>query len=170
MTPKGRSRCNLLSLTEQWASIGQRRFHFREGETIHTESSRILSRKLRRARRACGLARVAGLGGRQAPVPRVRGLASARAVSALTCHLAGSPQNHKPPPPRARRASCCPPATAATTTTSPPVPERSLSSCGSNASTTQSLPRWKGGVTPVAPGVGVATQTEQSAVAARHAR
>jgi dimethylhistidine N-methyltransferase len=31
---------HLLSLTDQWASIGQRRFHFREGETIHTESSR----------------------------------------------------------------------------------------------------------------------------------
>ena len=45
MTPKGRSRCNLLSLTEQWASIGQRRFHFREGETIHTESSRKYDRE-----------------------------------------------------------------------------------------------------------------------------
>jgi dimethylhistidine N-methyltransferase len=31
---------HLLSLTEQWASIGQRRLHFRVGETIHTESSR----------------------------------------------------------------------------------------------------------------------------------
>jgi uncharacterized SAM-dependent methyltransferase len=39
MTPKGRSRCNPLSLTEQWATIGQRLFHFREGETIRTESS-----------------------------------------------------------------------------------------------------------------------------------
>ena len=45
MTPKGRSRCNLLSLTEQWASIGQRRFHFREGETIHTGSSRKYDRE-----------------------------------------------------------------------------------------------------------------------------
>lgn len=31
---------HLLSLTDQWASIGQRQFYFREGETIHTESSR----------------------------------------------------------------------------------------------------------------------------------
>jgi hypothetical protein len=36
---------HLLSLTEQWASIGQRRFHFREGETIHTESSRKYDRE-----------------------------------------------------------------------------------------------------------------------------
>jgi dimethylhistidine N-methyltransferase len=35
---------HLLSLTEQWASIGRRRFHFREGETIHTESSRKYDR------------------------------------------------------------------------------------------------------------------------------
>jgi dimethylhistidine N-methyltransferase len=31
---------HLLSLTDQWASIGRCRFHFQEGETIHTESSR----------------------------------------------------------------------------------------------------------------------------------
>ncbi|MFC7397272.1 L-histidine N(alpha)-methyltransferase [Chelatococcus sp. GCM10030263] len=31
---------HLLSLTHQWVSIGRRRFQFREGETIHTESSR----------------------------------------------------------------------------------------------------------------------------------
>jgi uncharacterized SAM-dependent methyltransferase len=36
---------HLLSLTEQEASIGQRRFHFREGETIHTESSRKYDRE-----------------------------------------------------------------------------------------------------------------------------
>jgi dimethylhistidine N-methyltransferase len=36
---------HLLSLTDQWASIGQRRFHFREGETIHTESSRKYDRE-----------------------------------------------------------------------------------------------------------------------------
>jgi dimethylhistidine N-methyltransferase len=36
---------HLLSLTEQWISIGQLRFHFREGETIHTESSRKYDRE-----------------------------------------------------------------------------------------------------------------------------
>jgi uncharacterized SAM-dependent methyltransferase len=36
---------HLLSLEEQWASIGQRRFHFREGETTHTESSRKYDRE-----------------------------------------------------------------------------------------------------------------------------
>ncbi|NGO55679.1 L-histidine N(alpha)-methyltransferase [Allomesorhizobium camelthorni] len=36
---------HLLSLTDQWASIGQRRFQFREGETIHTESSRKYDRE-----------------------------------------------------------------------------------------------------------------------------
>jgi dimethylhistidine N-methyltransferase len=36
---------HLLSLTDQWTSIGQRRFHFREGETIHTESSRKYDRE-----------------------------------------------------------------------------------------------------------------------------
>jgi dimethylhistidine N-methyltransferase len=35
---------HLLSLADQWVSIGQRRFHFREGETIHTESSRKYDR------------------------------------------------------------------------------------------------------------------------------
>ena len=50
MTPKGRSRCKLLSLTEQWASIGQRRFHFREGETIHTESVARTRRRRSRCR------------------------------------------------------------------------------------------------------------------------
>lgn len=36
---------HLLSLTNQWVSIGERRFHFREGETIHTESSRKYDRE-----------------------------------------------------------------------------------------------------------------------------
>jgi dimethylhistidine N-methyltransferase len=36
---------HLLSLTDQWASLGQHRFHFREGETIHTESSRKYDRE-----------------------------------------------------------------------------------------------------------------------------
>jgi len=36
---------HLRSLTDQWASIGQRRFHFCEGETIHTESSRKYDRE-----------------------------------------------------------------------------------------------------------------------------
>lgn len=36
---------HLLSLTDQWASIGRSRFHFREGETIHTESSRKYDRE-----------------------------------------------------------------------------------------------------------------------------
>jgi hypothetical protein len=36
---------HLLSLTDQWASIGQCRFYFREGETIHTESSRKYDRE-----------------------------------------------------------------------------------------------------------------------------
>ncbi|GGC76249.1 L-histidine N(alpha)-methyltransferase [Chelatococcus reniformis] len=36
---------HLLSLAEQWVSIGQRRFHFRSGETIHTESSRKYDRE-----------------------------------------------------------------------------------------------------------------------------
>jgi dimethylhistidine N-methyltransferase len=31
---------HLLSLTDQWISIGKHRFHVRKGETIHTESSR----------------------------------------------------------------------------------------------------------------------------------
>lgn len=36
---------HLQSLNEQWVSIGQTRFHFREGETIHTESSRKYDRE-----------------------------------------------------------------------------------------------------------------------------
>jgi dimethylhistidine N-methyltransferase len=36
---------HLLSLADQWVSMGQRRFHFREGETIHTESSRKYDRE-----------------------------------------------------------------------------------------------------------------------------
>jgi uncharacterized SAM-dependent methyltransferase len=36
---------HLRSLTDQWASIGKRRFHFCEGETIHTESSRKYDRE-----------------------------------------------------------------------------------------------------------------------------
>jgi dimethylhistidine N-methyltransferase len=37
---EGAVEMHLHSLKEQWVSIGQRRFHFHEGETIHTESSR----------------------------------------------------------------------------------------------------------------------------------
>lgn len=35
---------HLLSLAEQWVSVGERRFHLRKGETIHTESSRKYDR------------------------------------------------------------------------------------------------------------------------------
>jgi hypothetical protein len=76
----------------------------------HRELEGIRSRRLRRARGACGLARVAGLGGRKAAVLRIRALASGRAASALTCHLAGSPQNHKllsrPSAPQVSRPHC----------------------------------------------------------------
>jgi hypothetical protein len=54
-----------------------------------------IAKSLARSRSVCGLARVAGLRGRKAAVLRVRALASGRAASALTCHLAGSPQNHQ---------------------------------------------------------------------------
>jgi dimethylhistidine N-methyltransferase len=35
---------HLVSLAEQWVEIGEHRFHFRHGETIHTESSRKYDR------------------------------------------------------------------------------------------------------------------------------
>jgi dimethylhistidine N-methyltransferase len=35
---------HLVSLSDQWVSIGELRFHFREGETIHTGSSRKFDR------------------------------------------------------------------------------------------------------------------------------
>jgi dimethylhistidine N-methyltransferase len=96
---------HLLSLTDQWAAIGQRRFHFRKGETIHTESSRKCDRRIGRARGACGLARVAGLGGRQAVFLCVRASALGRAESELICHLARSPQNQKSGEARCRARS-----------------------------------------------------------------
>lgn len=36
---------HLLSLADQWASLGEHRFRFEEGETIHTESSRKYDRE-----------------------------------------------------------------------------------------------------------------------------
>lgn len=36
---------HLVSLAEQWVAIGEREFHFRNGETIHTESSRKYDRE-----------------------------------------------------------------------------------------------------------------------------
>jgi L-histidine Nalpha-methyltransferase len=79
---------HLLSLTEQWASLGQRRFHFRKGETIHTESSRKYDREGFGA-----LVERAGWRVSQTWEDDKR-LFCVFALSPLTCHLAGLPQNY----------------------------------------------------------------------------